>query len=378
MKLLLICTSVEPGRDAVGDYTVAFSNALSKSGVMCNIVAVADSYVVSSSEEVREGCRVLRLPKSSSWNERWEALSLYVKAVNPDWISLQWVAFGYHDKGLPLNLGRRLRETIGELPVHVMCHEIWIKADGTGTLKERLYSRLQRAVHRRVFRDLRPSCVHTHAEPYRKALGSIDIKSNILPLASNIHGHGNHAFKVIADEAIQASNNELRFIVFGNTPPEWNASEVIQIVGLACQRMNKKARLWLLGKGGMDEQTLQSVVESGNEVGVTVESLGFLETDSALSYMCQADVGLATVPFALWQKSSAVATMRSCGLPVVFSRFDGDWSDDCLPHWEDGFFRLEEDAIVEVANRKKSDGVDMWQEAARRFLHTVDTPADTV
>jgi hypothetical protein len=367
MNLLFICPGLEPGKDAVGDYTVEIARRVANAGWNVSIIALADQHVDVRSEGLRAGCQTIRLPKKSAWNLRWQQLTDYVKETKPDWVSLQWVAFGYQDKGLPLTLGRRLRNAIGDIPVQVMCHEIWVRADGSGSLKERLYSHLQRIVHRRVFNALRPTLVHTHAEPYRKALGSIGLFTSILPLASNIHGDESNDLQV-AEEPPYDLTRELAFIVFGHTPAEWDALAVMKKLGSACKRMDKKALLLFVGKGGPSGHALQNLIRRGVEVGVTVESLGFLKAERVRYYMRYAHAGLATVPFALWQKSGAVAAMRASGLPVIFSRFDGAWRDDWLPSWEPGFMLCEEHLVKNMPHARNGYTHIFWPEVAKRFL----------
>jgi hypothetical protein len=131
MNLLFICPGLEPGKDAVGDYTVEIARRVANAGWNVSIIALADQHVDVRSEGLRAGCQTIRLPKKSSLALRCKQLADYVKETKPDCMSLQWVSFGYQDKGLPLTLGRRLRNAIGDVPVQVMCHEIWVRADGS-------------------------------------------------------------------------------------------------------------------------------------------------------------------------------------------------------------------------------------------------------
>lgn len=366
MKLLFITPGLEPGKDAVGDYTIEIARRLLRSGYSVSIISIADRHIDIRNEGLRAGCKTIRLPKRSEWNSRWKQLKEYVQENKPGWVSLQWVAFGYQDKGLPVLFGRHLRDAIGMTPTHIMCHEIWVEADGSTSFKGRVYSQLQREVHRRCFKALRPVCIHTTTEPYKRALESIGLSADILPLGSNIHGDEYQM------HAAHASDDALTFIVFGNTPPEWDVKPVIQTIAKASSLMNRKALLWFSGKGGPSEEELQSLVNYSVELGVKVKSLGFLEAQSIVEYMNRADVGLATVPFALWQKSSAVAAMRTCGLPVVFSRFDGQWPEEWLPKWEDGFFRLSESDIAQAVSLKMNALNDPWKVANHRLLKEIE------
>lgn len=365
-NICFICPGLEPGKDAVGDYTVELARRVAHTGYNVSIVALADRYVNVCCKGHRAACRTLRLPNKSTWRLRWQHFADYVREVQPQWVSLQWVAFGYQDKGLPLGFGRRLRQIVGDIPVQLMCHEIWVCADGTGSLKNRLYSRLQREVHRRCFRALAPACVHTHALPYAQALKRIGQSAKILPLGSNVHRKSD----LVANSAQESSwiGEKLTFIVFGNTPPEWDAVRAVTTLSQECQRIGRRGILYFAGKGGPTGTALESLIALGKGLGLRVENLGFLEGDRVQAYLAQAQAGLATVPFALWQKSSAVAGMRTSGLPVLFTRFDGAWPKDCLPPWEAGFFRLKAGIMEQVLQARTNAGPDLWQASVRQFL----------
>lgn len=373
MKICFVCPGLEPGKDAVGDYTLQIARRLLAQGWSVTIIALADRYVDASTGGERDGCRTLRFPKASSWTTRWAQLEEAVGECQPDWISLQWVAFGYQDKGLPLSFGARLRQIAGAIPLHVMCHEIWVCADGAGSLKSRLYSCLQREVHRRCFKALAPACLHTHALPYAQALKRIGQPAKILPLGSNVHAQSGDVVYGASSELGSASNGDLIFIVFGNTPPEWNATFAVQMLGQECQRLGRQGILYFAGKGGPEGSALAELVAHGEQTGIRVENLGFLERERILAYMDSAHAGLATVPFALWQKSSAVAAMRTSGLPVLFNRFDGAWPKDWLPTWEAGFFRLEAGVMEQVIEAKADSGPDLWEAAMRQFLADLES-----
>ncbi len=373
MKICFVCPGLEPGKDAVGDYTVEIARRLQAQGWSVTIIALADRDVDATTEGERGGCRTLRFPKASAWTTRWAQLEEAVGGIHPDWISLQWVAFGYQDKGLPLSFGARLRQIAGAIPLHVMCHEIWVCADGAGSLKSRLYSCLQREVHRRCFKALAPACLHTHALPYAQALKRIGQPAKILPLGSNVHAQSGDVVCCASSELGSASNGDLIFIVFGNTPPEWNAMFAVQMLGQECQRLGRQGILYFAGKGGPEGSALAELVAHGEKTGIRVENLGFLERESILAYMDSAHAGLATVPFALWQKSSAVAAMRTSGLPVLFSRFDGAWPEDWLPSWEAGFFRLEAGVMEQVIEARADSGPDLWEAAMRQLLADLES-----
>src|ERR1022692_2576923 len=56
---------------------------------------------------------------------QWSIL-IVLYPFNPNWVSLQFVPFGFHPKGLPFGLPRHLMSIIGSRPLHWMFHELWV------------------------------------------------------------------------------------------------------------------------------------------------------------------------------------------------------------------------------------------------------------
>ena len=69
---------------------------------------------------------VLRLPEVLPWAERLVSARAWLARIQPDWLSLQFVIYGYAKKGLPWRLAHRLGALCDSWRVHVMVHETWI------------------------------------------------------------------------------------------------------------------------------------------------------------------------------------------------------------------------------------------------------------
>lgn len=106
MRFLFLCSSLEPGRDGVGDYTRRLAQECAKLGHACALLALNDGHVSALTETVGpEAIPTLRLPPGCgiapavAFRERFA----------PDWISLQLVSYGLNPKGVSSRSSRGCR-----------------------------------------------------------------------------------------------------------------------------------------------------------------------------------------------------------------------------------------------------------------------------
>jgi hypothetical protein len=165
VKITFICSSLEPGRDGVGDYTRVLGAALTDRGHAVQLVALHDRHVRTAAQSGGGGTAALRLPASAAWSTRVAAARRFVDDFAPDWVSVQFVAYGFQDRGHVFGLGPRLRAIAAGRPRHLMFHELWTGGRGA-TLRQRAEGIVQKQLTLRFARDLAPAVVHTHAPPY--------------------------------------------------------------------------------------------------------------------------------------------------------------------------------------------------------------------
>ena len=110
---LTLGNRLEPGKDGVGDYTRKLACVINNNGYKAKIIAINDrrldeeEYTGTQTDEGTE-IAVLRLSSKLSWDIRVQKAKAFVEAFDPGWISLQYVPFGFHIKGLPFALSTRL------------------------------------------------------------------------------------------------------------------------------------------------------------------------------------------------------------------------------------------------------------------------------
>ena len=111
-SVLFICGSLEPGKNGVGDYTRSLVGSLETLGVKGNIIATHDTDVteIIEEEQCSEGVSVpvLRIPRDTTKEARTASIVSALRQIGPDWVSVQFVPYSFHRKGLPLVFLRQL------------------------------------------------------------------------------------------------------------------------------------------------------------------------------------------------------------------------------------------------------------------------------
>lgn len=112
MKLVFLCGSLELGCDGVGDYVRRLAEELFKQGHEIGAVALNDPSIKEDFTEIQRTDEfhfsILRI--SSGWpaEKRFAKAKTWIDAFDPEWLSLQFVIFSYHPKGLPFGLSGML------------------------------------------------------------------------------------------------------------------------------------------------------------------------------------------------------------------------------------------------------------------------------
>jgi hypothetical protein len=332
MRLAFCCSSLEAGQDGVGDYTRRLASELIRQSYPCVILALNDAHIsgpqVESQEMEGVPVPVMRLPHTRDWGSRLAEARNWLNTFNPDWLSFQFVPFGYHRKGLPFGLGKRLAALNGHAAKHIMFHELWVGLDESSRFKHRLWGAMQRIIIMDMVSRLGPRLVHTQTEPYRIVLGQEKIKASILPLFGNIlpvNGDGwNGLLEPLVTEAMgkKMDRNKLYLAgIFGAVHPEWNAREAVNVLLPIVRRFQKRLVLVFHGKSNLTQENFSRLkFELLNDADVITTGE---RTNAEISRILQAlDLGLATTPLQIIQKSGTVAAMLEHGLPVLVTRDD--------------------------------------------------------
>jgi hypothetical protein len=322
MKIVFITGGLEPGRDGVGDYARRLAGELIRLGHPSIILALNDSSVgeaVFESQEI-EGATVstLRLSCKMPWQERATMAREWVDAFNPDWVSLQFVPFSFHPKGLPFGLPRHLTTIFGTRRLHLMFHELWVLWIFPLSLRKRILGQMQKFCLRVWLRKLKPKMVTTQLPLYQAELRKLGVAAQILPLHGNIPVHpGAEAEKWLTDRCAPVSNVKyVKAGFFGNLVSTLDLSLlVVRMAGLNVP--GNELLLFSAGKIGAESNWLWNSLEQALKGNATFLKLGELNEREASFYFSALDYGLTSYPPGLMGKSGSVAAMREHGLPVI-------------------------------------------------------------
>ena len=127
MNITFVCSALESGRDGVGDYCRRLGGALVGLGHEVHLIALHDKWINEIQTEKYQNLSVLRIPA-----ETWMSQVLFItqesiRTLRPDWLSLQYVCYGFHPKGLAWRWNPLFRNLANLVPRrHLMFHELWI------------------------------------------------------------------------------------------------------------------------------------------------------------------------------------------------------------------------------------------------------------
>jgi hypothetical protein len=323
---------MEPGKDGVGDYSRRLAGALIRQGHPSVAVALNDPHIAATKFECQEiegtSVDVMRLPSAAPWSSRVTEARRWVESFKPDWASLQFVIFGFHPKGLCFGLGKNLAAINSKTSWHVMFHELWLGLGENSPVRHRVCGALQRGIVLDIMRRLRPRVVHTQAEVFRIALGREKIAAAVLPLISNVpyvkgDGWAEILEPLVSQAGVKRPERKKLYLagIFGAVYPEWKVEEVVNTLFPLLQQSQKRLMLVFHGRSNLTPamfEQLENKIRNHADVVVVGERPG-----CEISKILQAlDLGLATTPRQVIQKSGSVAAMLQHGLPVLVIRDD--------------------------------------------------------
>jgi hypothetical protein len=324
VRLLFFCSTLEPGRDGVGDYTFRLALESAQRGHACAIVALHDSFVSRETEQGFGPLRIVRMPIATEMAIRLERARACVDEFEPDWVSWQFVAYGFQAKGVvPSALVRHAGQLRGPR-CHVMMHELWLGLETGSGWRARIVGWRQRRSAARFLRRLRPDCLQTSNPAYRAALARQGFAAGVLELFGNVPIAGGRRDDTVRAGGPPAAGEvprepQLVAVTFGTIHPQWNPAPTAEWMVRVARRLGRRPVLVAAGRMGTHgAAALDAFARRGVEVVVTGEQ----NADAISGIFTQADFGIAPHPWALIGKSGAAAAMREHGLPVLVPRDD--------------------------------------------------------
>jgi hypothetical protein len=320
MKLLFLCTSLEPGRDGVGDYSRLLAEACIEAGHTCRLLALNDTFIESAREEIQRGRQheitCLRFPASGSWGEKLSVTQAYTNAFAPEWLSWQLVPYGFHPKGIIPDEVQAFHVLGQGRYVHIMLHELWIGLSVGEPMKNRVWGMFQRRALNKFITHLHAIVLHTTNTTYGEVLRREKWQSSILPLFGNI--------PVTKMPPIPPDAHRWTGVIFGTVHPQFSPKHCFDTLVAGASASRRKLRILGIGRVGEYGEKMFAKLEKDYAGRLEALLVGEKTPEEVSCLLQAADLGIATHPWALAGKSGAIAAMLDHGLPVVVSR--DDWA----------------------------------------------------
>ena len=313
MKIIFITSSLEPGRDGVGDYTRRLAGIFVKLGHSVTALCLNDQF--TTSEIV--GCQhidgveldVIRIPFKWQHQQRMARAKYWIGILDPEWLSLQFVIFSFHNKGLPFKISNSLSELGKGRHWHIMFHELWVGINNKTSVKYFLWGLAQQQIIMQLIHKLKPELINTHTKLYKAKLSQLGFAVAYLPLFGNIP-------KVKTDfKSIEINSSKIiKLVLFGTIHRGAPLHEFIQDI-LAYQQEYKVCFiLVIVGRTGNQSEIWVSAFKNKN---IMVEVLGELSTENISTVLSNSTFGISTTPVDFAEKSGTIAAMREHGLMVL-------------------------------------------------------------
>ncbi len=304
MKIAFVTNCLEPGLDGVGDYTSLLAAECERHGHSVARAALNDGFATTPIESPE----LLRTPQTQPWSARVRQARRWLEEFSPDWISLQFVAFGFHPRGLAGETGRRLSNLLSAWPAQVFFHELWVGEESGAAWKHRVLGWMQRRGILKMLNGLDVRLVHTSNATYTHLLRRRGVKAQRLPLFGSLP---------LPTVGKTEPNTALTFAFFGTLHPVWPPEPFLSYLR-ALRRPIALIHAGQIGSGA----ALWKRMESSCGSNFQFHTLGALPPQEIADFLAAADFGVATTPWSIVGKSASVAAMLDCGLPVIVNRDD--------------------------------------------------------
>ncbi len=270
-----------------------------------------DPHVTEVSEATQEvdgtGIPAVRIPSFYPVKQRYLFAEPWIEDFQPDWISLQFVPFSFHPKGLPVWLSSGIKRLKKEYKLHIMFHELWVGVNGVDTFKMRVLGALQKLLIKELIKSNTPHCITTSIPIYQQALSRTN--SSLLPIFGNI--------PIAPAEAPKGTQESLKVVHFGSYTDQLEEFEAqVQFLHEVAKLQGKGLEFLSFGNGGpfKDKAIRIAAQVMGEE---KVKELGLLSEQQISDLFQRSTVGISKSDLEMHGKSGSTIAMLEHGLPVV-------------------------------------------------------------
>ncbi len=317
-RVLFLAPTILPGSGGVADYCLHLSAALTAQGIECHLASWNESPAQVGAFSNEERGRLF-LQETPATDHRAKAVRLrsYLDEHEIEWVSLQFVCFGFGMRGLIPGLALALAKAFEGRHCHLFFHELWIGDHRGARWRDRLLGQLQKRQILRLIATLQPAAVWTNIDLYGRQLAAEGVNARVAPVFGTIPFSEERADDWILPQlrnqpAKERRSEYLLVGLFGSLVSGWPYRQVLPLlVAFAGQR---KIALILFGRNG----EVGTFCEYANSLPQTeVLSLGPLDPETVNRVMNSMDVALAVTPAEVIFKSSSAVAFLERGVPTV-------------------------------------------------------------
>lgn len=327
-----LCNGLGEGRNGVGDYCRRLAHTLAAMHVRCDIMALGDpdcSDLVEAEIKPADelpAIRTARIPESFSTSQRSAIAAAILQRWQPEWVSLQFVCYGFHRKGIVYRELYWLPPLLRGFRLSVMLHELWIGIPpGTG-LWRRVVGAAQRVTILRLLRHLHPTTIATSNPYYRDVLAKHGVAASLLPLVGNIPITAESA-EAWLDEAVRAAGGPnltdgrrcyLLLGMFGGIAGNWQATALLGRLDDWAQRNRRRVVIISAGEAGPFAPLLFKEWK-GRYPEIDFVIIGPRPAREVSQFFNSVDAGLSSYASFVLGRSGSAAAMLEHGLHVIVS-----------------------------------------------------------
>jgi len=347
MRIAFVTSGLEPGHNGVGDYTTLLAAECERAGHATCRVALNDREADAADASVGE----LRLHRAVPWASRAAQAERFLAEFAPDFVSLQFVCYGFHPRGF---VGSHVGALLRRWPMHVFLHELWLGDEVGAAWKHRAIGWLQRRGVLALVNSPAVRLVHTSNEAYVHLLSRRGVAARTLPLFGSLP---------LPTPGIAPPSESLAVALFGTLHPVWPAEPLFSTLrGL--NRTISITHAGGIGAGG----ALWERLAREDASHFTFRRLGAQPPQAVADLFAASHCGIATTPWALIGKSASAAAMLDAGLPVIVNRDDVHFRDLPPPPFDPLLLPLDEHLAERLRCVTRRPPKLRLPEVAARFL----------
>lgn len=320
MKIVFLCGSIEPGKDGVGDYSRRLASKLTQYGHHTVLISLNDGFVdiIENSTQTEEGVSIstVRLPRQLSITERVQTAKNFISAFEAEWVSLQYVPYAFHPKGLPFSWMKAFKRCAPQCKWHVMMHELWIGSKKKDSIKSKIIGFFQRNIVKRTLDNIHPIQVTSNVKYYKYLLQNINYRAHIIPVFNNI-GIGNpdntKLFSQLSSH-FQVQDNVYLAVFFGGVYADEEIYSNISKLVEKAKIENRKVNFIHIGRSAIIASFFATLK---TRYSCECFALGEQKSNDIAALLCRANFGVSTYSKEFMAKSGSIAAMLNNKLPVV-------------------------------------------------------------